>query len=309
MATFTLAPGDLWDNGYSTDQGDYYQSSPLARAKFTTSARLATIVVVTDILGSSQGEIGVRVNGSDWWWCPAMANGTATLKCLLPRGANKTVEIFAGLQNKPSDLLGTYLVSVEFEAAANLVTPSGADRIVVYGDSISVGASASPGCLKGWTGILKATRNVLVEGWGYRKLQDDGSTAGARTTFANLIAAYTPSIVWLAIGTNDYALIGSWNAASFGTAYADLLDKLNTALPSAVIYCQTPITRTGEGANGAGSTMAEYRTAISDAVSTRTAYATLVDGTAWTIPLADGVHPTSAGHAEYAAQVEVVLSA
>ena len=305
MATFTLAPTDMWNNGYSANQGSYYQSSPMATAKFTTSARLATIVVYTDILGNSDGNIGLRVNGADYWWVPAMANGLATLKCLLPRGS-KTIEIVAGLQNKPSAILGTYLVSVTFETDAALTAP-GANEICVYGDSITVGASAEPGVLLGWVARLRQTRSVIVEGWGYRKLQDDGATSGARQTLVDRIASYAPSIVWIAIGTNDYGLLGGWTAASFGTAYADLLDKLHTALPSAAIYCQTPITRTIETANGAGSTMADYRTQITTAVSTRTAYATLVDGTAWTIPLADGVHPTTAGHLTYYNGVDAVI--
>jgi hypothetical protein len=75
------------------------------------------------------------------------------------------------------------------------------------------------------------------------------------------------------------------------------------------IYCQTPLVRSVESANGSGSTLGDYRTQIATAVSSRTAFATLVDGTAilTTADLDDGVHPTTAGHAAYAAYVGGVL--
>jgi lysophospholipase L1-like esterase len=128
--------------------------------------------------------------------------------------------------------------------------------------------------------------------------------ASARSAFVSVVSAYSPSILWIAIGTNDYGL-NKWSAASFGTAYAALLDALNSALPDLFIYCQTPIVRANEAANGSGSKLGDYRTQIATAVSTRTAYAKLIDGTAilTTDDLADGVHPTTAGHATYAAAV------
>jgi phospholipase/lecithinase/hemolysin len=67
--------------------------------------------------------------------------------------------------------------------------------------------------------------------------------------------------------------------------------------------------RTTETANGSGSTLGNYRTQIATAVSTRTGFATLVDGTAimTTASLVDGVHPTTAGHLLYANYVKSIL--
>jgi lysophospholipase L1-like esterase len=75
-------------------------------------------------------------------------------------------------------------------------------------------------------------------------------------------------------------------------------------MPSLAIYAQTPILKTSDGSLG------DYRAQIATAQSTRTAYCTLVDGTAilnGTTDLDDGVHPTTAGHAKYAAAVKTVL--
>ena len=115
--------------------------------------------------------------------------------------------------------------------------------------------------------------------------------------------------VWLAIGTNDYGL-ETQSAADFGTAYSDLLDKLHADLPAVTIYCQTPIVRTSEVANSFEDTLGAYRTATGTAVGARD-YCVLVDGSAFvtTALLDDGVHLTTAGHANVAVDVAAVLGA
>lgn len=56
-----------------------------------------------------------------------------------------------------------------------------------------------------------------------------------------------------------------------------------------------------------GSTLPDYRTQIATAQNTRSEYCTLVDGTAISPELADGVHPTTAGQATYADYIKTVL--
>ena len=60
-----------------------------------------------------------------------------------------------------------------------------------------------------------------------------------------------------------------------------------------------------EPANGLGSTLGDYRTAISVAAAARPTYCTYIDGsTIITVgELSDNVHPTTAGHATYGAFV------
>lgn len=154
------------------------------------------------------------------------------------------------------------------------------------------------------TSALSSTPGTAAASLG--KAEDNPHTS--RAAFVAKVAAASPSKIWLAIGTNDYGL-NKWSAASFGTAYAALLDDLHTALPSATIYCQTPIVRSTETANGSGSTLGNYRTQISTAQSTRTGYAVLVNGATilTTGDLDDGVHPTTAGHATYYAAVKTAL--
>ena len=226
-------------------------------------------------------------------------------------GTIRTVKVRAGLQSLPSAaVLGSWLDSftLKNETFVKIMPPDSGSPLVIYGDSIAVGANSTNPEYQGWAALLRANYPLTrCEAWGYRNLYDDANTAPLRAALVSKLTAGSPSVIWLAIGTNDYGL-NKWAAASFGTAYAALLDDLHTALPNCRIYAQTPILRTTETANGSGSTLGNYRTQITTACSTRP-WAYLVDGTAFmtTASLADGVHPTTAGHVLYAAAVVTAL--
>lgn len=261
--------------------------------------------------------IGVWINGAPYSVLAFAADGETDFAVDLPAGS-KTVELVAGLQQQQvaGQTHGIWLRNVYFVNATIVqeilpVVPS--NQLLVYGDSIAVGANSTYPTHQGWPMLLRlAGQPTAVEAWGYRALGYDllADNFGSTTALAAQLAGYAPAKIWMAIGTNDYGLEAE-SAANFGTAYADLLDKLHTALPSATIYCQTPIQRGTETANGFGNTLGDYRTQIATAVSTRTAYCTLVDGTAAAFPqlvdLDDGTHPTTAGHAKYAAAVRSIL--
>lgn len=248
--------------------------------------------------------IGVYVNGAYNQSISSLAYGPQKDTITLPAGS-KTVSLVSGLQSKPGgSVLGTWVTRVHADVPISQTNLTPSNRILIYGDSIAAGADASPLMQNAWPLLLRAAyspNSVAAEVWGFRSLYDDCVDAPARAAFVAKVVAYSPTIIWLAIGTNDYGL-NKWSAASFGTAYAALLDDLNTALPAATIYCQTPIVRNSEVANGSGSTLGNYRTEISTAVSTRTAFCVFVDGTTFmtTASLLDGVHPSTAGHALYA---------
>jgi hypothetical protein len=79
-----------------------------------------------------------------------------------------------------------------------------------------------------------------------------------------------------------------------------LLVAIHAAYPSATIFAQTAIDATVETANTYGNTLGDYRAAISTAAAGKAAYVTVVDGTTLMTAgglSADGVHPTTAGHA------------
>lgn len=307
------SPTTLHDNAYTTALTGYRRCSPFARWVFQTDASILWLQVYCNLYATfpDWSHVGIVIDGVYTETLVCTATGVNTFQVAFDPGM-KTVEIVPGLQSKPSGtVIGVYPVAAYFYQYSSLseVAPTvPADRVLIYGDSIAVGANAATPTAQGWPVLLRARVPVLVEAHGYRALHDDAVDATARQAFADHIAALSPAVIWFAIGTNDYGL-NKWTAANFGTAYADLLDKLHTALPSAVIYTQTPLLRTTETANASGSTLGDYRTQIETAQSARSAYCTLVDGTdiMTTGDLADGLHPTTAGHALYAAYAETVL--
>lgn len=302
-----------WNESRATiDQTNYIETSAFAHVEYVTAATVLEIHGYTDLYGTYPGytDIGVYVDGVWHDDVQLLPNGSSYGYVTLSAGT-KTVRIVNGIQSKPSALSGAWFVRVRANAALTETPKTATNRLLIYGDSISVGSFGSPVTQNAWATLVRAAAepdSVAVEGWGFRSLYDDAANGTLRAAFVSVMAAYAPSKIWLAIGTNDYGL-NRWAAAAFGTAYAAFLDDLHAALPSATIYCQTPILRTTETANGSGSTLGDYRTQIGTAQSTRSAYATLVDGTAFmtTASLTDGVHPSTAGHALYATAVTTAL--
>ncbi len=307
------------DNAYpmlafDTSKNPYIRTSPLARLVYTTDATSVDIDTWNDIYSLFPGEtsIGLRIDGVDYATVEPGAAGDQVDTLALGAGT-KTIEFINGMQTSPgfgppANVAGTFIKNLTFNAAATLVTQPTSPRLLVYGDSISVGAFADSPPLEGVWSLVRNEYpgSLIVEGWGYRSLFDDCSNDPKRADFVSHIKGLSPSIIWIAIGTNDYGL-NKWNAATFGTAYAALLDDLHTALPTATIYCQTPLDRGTETANGSGSTMGDYRTQITNASNARSGYCVTVDGTGASYPgtslTVDGIHPTTAGHAMYAAAV------
>ena len=314
-----LTASDFSDNGYSTvadrsDAGTFIKTSPGARVVYTTDAEIAMLDLYSDLYSTytTQSDIGVRVDGADLKVIEPTADGSKTVSVELGTGAAKTVEFIAGGQSgaTPAARIGSYIGGLSFNKTAVLTDKVTTPRMIVYGDSIVCGFNAANPSLSGvWQLVRNAyAGSLLIEARGYRSLYEDCSDAAARTAFTSYLSALSPSVFWMAIGVNDYGL-SKWTAANFGAAYADMLDKLHTALPDLVIYAQTPLDRSVETANALGSTLGDYRTVIATAQSTRSAYCTLVDGTAIleVANLPDGTHPDTAGHALYATYVETVL--
>lgn len=312
MSCFAVtSPTNLCDNGYTTDKTNYLESSPFARWVFRTTATHVFIKLYDTIQGvfPAYAEIVVNVNGAYDSTIVITGVNDQIVEADLPAGS-KIVEFVTSLQSKQAATLrGTFLKSIYLSGGVTTQVTASISPMVVYGDSIAVGDGSDTPAKEAWTMIVRQSHPLIVEAWGYRSLNTDCADAAARSAFATKLATYNPARVWLAIGLNDY-ILETMNAANFETAYADLLDKLHTAIPSAVIYAQTMLPKTAGGANALGSTLANYRTAIANAQSTRSAYCNLVDGTTLLTAenlAADGTHPNTVGHAEIAEGVSGVL--
>lgn len=305
MATRAVQPLYL-DNGPKSLATYDVQASSLSHADYTTSASTMDVDCVATGTGPF-ASVAVKVNGIYNQQITPGSTGRFSATITLPAGS-KTVSFFnSALTSK----VGAFFNGAHGDSAMTPINTTPTNRLLVYGDSISVGANSTIPARDAWLSIVRdayVPNSSALEGWGYRSLYDDASDSTKRAALVAALAAYAPTRIWLCMGTNDYGL-NKWSASAFGTAYAALLDDLHTALPSAAIFCQTPIVRASEVANGSGSTCGDYRTQISTAVSTRTGFCTLVDGTAilTTADLDEGVHPTTAGHANYATYVRGIL--
>jgi lysophospholipase L1-like esterase len=290
-------------------EGSLYMGSPFARAIFTTTSR--KIVV-------HASETGIFTRFPTYCACGLVINGVYTATFVfraagannfiypLPDGTN-TVEVVTGVQSSLDEVLpasGISLVSVRLDDTPAQTFPAPTRRGVIYGDSIAVGGNATTPTSQSWAMLVRAGYTggaVALEAWGFRSLYQDYSTIGISELVAKLLTS-NPTWVWLAIGTNDFGL-GHWSAASFGTQYAALLDALHAASPTLSIFAQTPLIRSPD------STTGDFRIQIATAQSTRSTFVTLVDGTVILSSgdLADGVHPTTAGHAMIATYVSAIL--
>ena len=295
------------DTGIQPNVDNVYQdTSAFAHVDFQTTATSCTVASY-GTLGGNYGEIGVFVNDV-WNQRIALPTAGSALNTITLPAGNKKVSFTSGLKQQA---LCTFPTKVTGNAAMTAITPAPTNRVLVYGDSIAVGGNSTIPTRDAWAMIVRqayAPNSLAMEAFGFRALNTDCPDATNRAIFVGKIQAYSPARLWIEVGTNDYGL-NLWSAASFGTAYAALLDDLHTALPSMSIFCQTPTIRTSEAANSFGNTLGNYRTQISTAVSTRTGYATLVDG--YTIlttgDLDDAVHPSTSGHVKIAAAVRAVL--
>lgn len=313
----------------------FVKHDPFARLKFTTSAT----EIGVDVIGATGGndQIGVRVNGVHYSQHLATAydDTVKQLTIALPAGTDKTIELIEASQG--TSAIHNSIVAVR--ETAGTITPiakvAPTNRIVVYGDSIAAGYSSTIMTDLGWTALLRWTIDdydygLTTVAYGGRRLYYDTAGGGFPTVaeFAAKLVSACQDVqpggakrLVMAIGTNDYGLasagVPDQTAANFGTQYAALLDAINALDADIDVFCLTPLQRTTETANANGDTLGAYRTQIATAVSTRTAFATLIDGTTQLdnttallntgTDLADAVHPNDGGHVKVFTKLRAYL--
>lgn len=309
MPVLRLDPTDVHDNEFTNDLGGYYKVSPLARWCVWTDATVMLVKWYSTI-ALTYGDLAVRINGALYGSLqPTAQDDYNSAQIDLPAG-RKRVEIVAGMHDGPT-VLGAFPVMAYLAGGTicQVIDATTENRLIIYGDSIAVGAAAAVPPAQGWGALLREVwpGNVMWIGRGGMTFKDNNQDATARATFTARVAALNPAVLWMALGTNDYGY-NYWTAAAFGTAYADLLDRLHAALPDLAVYAQSPIPRDVETANAGGSTLGDYRAAVAAACTGR-AWCTFVDGTqiVSVSDTSDGTHPTTAGHAKFFAYVRGVL--
>jgi lysophospholipase L1-like esterase len=331
-----LATPQVDSNGYAFTARDAYSRVQVQTDALDVGVEAYSSAASTD---SYAAALGVYVNGS-YAGAPSFAAQAAAplLVDVQPgAGTGKMVSLWEGAEAYTTAVSGTrsgtfiqairlplHLVDGVTAAHASILTPSRPQhRLVLLGDSILTGFFASVLPQTSITALLRGdfpssgTGGVTCH---CADLDSIANEAASPASLASLVASLAMELdgmssntLWIELGTSDYADVGE-PAATFQNYYAALLTAVHTASPATKIYCQSPIQRIApsmEAANGAGSTLGDYRKAISTA-ATSTGYCTYVEGAAGAIaPNADmymdGVHLTDAGEAGYKSFLKTTL--
>jgi len=314
-STYTVLQSDLWDNGYLQPTDHPYNSS-FSRFVFDTTSDY--IIVNMVIAPDNQAPMGVKIDGVVQSSITTASN-TINLGNL---GQSKHVEITTGYNSNPNivDPAGNYLTSIQYNASESLtVVPpqSVSDRIVVLGDSISVGRQNVDPPNTAMVNKLRASGySVMSEGssgdWLGRWNQGTYSSPNF-TKLVNRLVSYAPETIWIQIGHNDVGRLGSvWgnNIYYFGNAYTLLIDQLHAALPNTHIFCQSVMATSPVTANDFGNKQLQV---CGD--SARKVYAAPVNARDF-IPgygavgtyMFDPAHPNAAGDEVYANRIKEYLA-
>lgn len=141
VSNFVLSAPDFFENVHtSVNAARLVEVNSLSFTRFITSATLMTVKGYSNQPNAVYANLGLLINGEPQEVLAFTGPGDNTLVISLPDDANKVVDIVSGLQGLSGSVrVGTYIKEVGFNSAAHKVAPSYAGRIVVYGDSISVG--------------------------------------------------------------------------------------------------------------------------------------------------------------------------
>ncbi len=300
---------DFWDcNSISS------RRNALSRLKFTTSGTQLKLGVYTDLIGGAyDASFTVVVNGVVDQVVTTTPDSTTHLVTFTLNAAfgAKTVEIWEGRQYgvEPTVYTGARISSIDvLDDTFTMVAPSApANRVVVYGDSISQGF-VSGSTDHGWTGLLRLDGSkglVSCYGASGRALYSDASNpgigggSGLAAILANMCSDGTGTRkLIICIGTNDW---GQSNdaVANFQTRLGTLVTDINAIDSTIAIHMVSPVIRQNESTpNSQGDTLGAYRTAYSTIAAAHPSYCTGHDGsTILTLAdLVDGTHPTQGGY-------------
>lgn len=273
--------------------------NPAARVRFVTNA--ASLVINLQYTNLS---LLSAYNGTGL----VLANGSVVATFTRGAGAAGPLAVLVSLGSVSSrtiEILMPYAASVDFigvslPAGSTFSAPAArpATRYVAGGDSITQGFFAS-GIAAQWTHALAVAKGyqLINNGYGGRPcVASDG------TALANL----TPSVASYLIGYNDFA--AQVPLATFKANFTAFVNAFRAVNPTVKLYCITPLYTT----TVLPLTIAQYRTQISDALTTLgNALNVLVDGAALMTNssdrLSDGIHPNDLGSSEIVTAMTSIL--
>jgi lysophospholipase L1-like esterase len=318
---YSIESSYLGDTIAVTDESDYWGADPWATIKINTDAEsIAVDTWETEHSGFNWHELGAYEDGV---YHTSVLHGVQTAsdtKQILglegfSSGA-KTITVMAGIQ-KDASRVGLWLgktIRVPSGSTFAIDASTNENRVVIIGDSI-VTQDAIPMTEHGWGPQVReghTTGAITIDAYGTRRFSTEyvDLPGYADDTAERLIGANS-NVVVFALGTNDYSsgqAHGTWQ-----TNLATWVDAVRVLIPAVEFILLTPVSRVSpavETANGAGSTLQNYRDSMVTVAGSR-AWVTTLDGPT-ICPLAgdyasDGVHLTNQGQDKIAAAVLAAL--
>jgi lysophospholipase L1-like esterase len=294
-----------------------FRSNDMGTVPLTVAAGVGSLTayVASDFIGEAGAladpSIGVYVDGVYQQELTVSANGLTQFAVPVTIGAAHSVDLYNGYQqNTGTGVHGTYVYAVAGVGVSirSVATPT--SRLALYGDSISSGYGSTIVTRDSFFARMRVafSGRCALEAWGGRRLADDagdsgraglGSIANLAARLVALVAGATTRQIVLLIGVNDWGN-GPYNAATFQTKYAALLDAIHSADPGASVFAMTFLISGSEpSVNSFSETKATWRAAIVNAAAGR-AWVTVLTGPNFMTAggLADGnLHPSTAGSA------------
>jgi lysophospholipase L1-like esterase len=318
---YRVTPNLLGDTSIRStwSTGQYLQHTSLANVQMLTDADSLTAEVWIDNAAVGFGRIASLLNNREFAQGPTFTTGrpimdTHTFTDVVT--AMRPVTFQADGQDTAVGPLGATPSGVFFRAIyakqrhGVIFRPAlSANRLLIIGDSISMGYSATNRFFHGAHQKIRRRYPgvACVDAYGGRQFKTDGDTTAKQQNLAAWIAQGCFTDIYIALGVVDY-ISALWTAAAYGTGYAAFLDFAHAASPQARIYSQSPIPKTSEVANGLGDTLGAFRTQIQTAATnaSRVPWSIFVDGTGALFPTTgdlsvDGIHPSDVGYAKLGA--------
>ena len=286
----------------------FTRHDPGATIQLNTDETALSIEAVSHALGgSAPHEVGIWVNKVYNQTVIFTATDVKQTQAVTLPAGQKLVEIVE---------MGAYVTGITSKYTP-VIQGTPVASLIVVGDSISVGETASP-VLLGWDLLWRQSQtlydSVPIFGQSGQLLHGIVTPAGTFTaTVAHIMAGCTGSKfreVYIALGVNDFNAFGtSGTAASHATEMGQLLDAIHAADPTVRCLVQTLIlfqnvAEGSEGVNAQGELPSLWRSSIAAVVAARSTFCALVDGRTLVTPgNVSDPHPTTAGHAQYAVNV------
>jgi lysophospholipase L1-like esterase len=313
LTTYAIDNAVVSDNNLNQPDTQGVQRNTFSSFRFTTAATRVIFPLYAPIASGYAGlTLGVVVNGTELSLPIPTGSVNQDVEIPnLPAGTN-TIQVIEMANLRPGGtgpIISDNILGVKANAPVTFLPAETATyRIKVFGDSISSGGVASKPNFEGYNLLLRkkyaalgpdvritnrtASADSIAEQYGFKD-------AAGRAAFIEELGAglntVNGSTLFIPIGTNDKG-VKNRSDADFIADYTALIDDFHAAYPAVLVVAMTPLLRT-DGVDVSG-----YRSGIMGLRAARYQWFEVLQGPDM-LPAgqgylnADGLHPTTLGHA------------